>query len=443
MAAGQALSGRITRWLQHADSRLFAVYAIVAAFSTYFCMYAFRKPFTAAEYAGMTVGGFGYKGVLIAAQVSGYTLSKFIGIKVISEMTPSRRSRTIVLLIAVAEAALLLFALTPPPYNALWLFINGLPLGMVFGLVLSYLEGRQLTEALSAGLCASFILASGMMKFVGRVLIEDFHVPELWMPFLSGLIFLGPLLASVFLLSRIPQPGTVDTQHRTERAAMNRRERRAFFQRHSLGLSGLVLIYVLLTIIRSVRDDFGVEIWRELGYQSQPRVYLYSETAVMIGVVLINGLAVWIRNNRSAFLGALMLVLGGFLVVLAALVGRHVQLLDSFSFMVFVGLGMYVPYVAFHTTVFERLIAAFRERGNIGYLMYLADAAGYAGYIALMFGQNLLPQQMNFLDLFLVSTFWICLLATALVLLLMVHFARSVPRQTSAELATSTASNSL
>ena len=32
-----------------------------------------------------------------------------------------------------------------------WLFVNGLPLGMVFGLVIGFLEGRKVTEALSAG----------------------------------------------------------------------------------------------------------------------------------------------------------------------------------------------------------------------------------------------------------------------------------------------------
>jgi Family of unknown function (DUF5690) len=35
---------------------------------------------------------------------------------------------------------------------------------MVFGLILGFLEGRRHTEALTAGLCASFILADGTSK---------------------------------------------------------------------------------------------------------------------------------------------------------------------------------------------------------------------------------------------------------------------------------------
>jgi hypothetical protein len=68
--------------------------------------------------------------------------------------------------------------------------------------------------------------------------------------------------------------------------------------------------------------------------------------------------------------------------------------------MVLLGLGMYVPYVAVHTTVFERLIALTRDRGNIGYLMYLADAIGYLGYVAVMLARRLWKAEGSFLEFF-------------------------------------------
>ena len=63
-----------------------SAWCVVAAFGTYFCMYAFRKPFTAASYRRRRVWGVGYKTVLVTAQVLGYTLSKFLGIKVVAEV---------------------------------------------------------------------------------------------------------------------------------------------------------------------------------------------------------------------------------------------------------------------------------------------------------------------------------------------------------------------
>ena len=176
------VTSEFSRRLGNAHPTLFSVYCIAAAFGTYFCMYAFRKPFTAATFEDAQWLGIGFKTILVSAQVTGYTISKFIGIKVVSEMPAKYRSISILALIAIAELALLLFAVTPVPWNFIWLFVNGLPLGMVFGLVLGFLEGRKVSEALTAGLCASFILASGFVKSVGRSLILDYGINEYWMP---------------------------------------------------------------------------------------------------------------------------------------------------------------------------------------------------------------------------------------------------------------------
>ncbi len=414
----------VTRWLQRTSAPIFSSYCIVAAFTTYFCMYAFRKPFTAGTFEDVILWGIGYKTILVAAQVAGYTISKFLGIRVISEMPPSRRALSILGLIGWAEVALLLFAVVPPPLNFVMLFLNGLPLGMVFGLVLAYLEGRQLTEALSAGLCASFIMSSGCVKSVGRYLVVAGGISEYWMPCLTGLLFVVPLLLGVWMLSQIPPPTRVDVEHRSARAPMDRDQRGQFLRRHWLGLTALVLTYMLLTVMRSIRDDFAVEIWRDLGHPGKPEIFAQSETLVMFGVVIVNGAAIWIRCNRRAFLGALGLIAGGFVLVLAAVLGQQAGALSAFPFMVLAGLGMYVPYVAFHTTVFERLIAAFRERGNIGYLMYLADAFGYLGYIAVMVIRNVTTDQVSFLNLFLRSSLWISLVAVLLTLSMTVYYAQ-------------------
>lgn len=193
-------------WL--AQPVVMALWCVVAAFGTYACMYGFRKPFTAGAYLDDATG-VSYKVWLVTAQVLGYTVSKFIGIRVIAEMRPARRVWVLLGLVGAAELALLAFGLTPPPYNALCLFLNGLPLGMVFGLVLGFLEGRRMTEAFVADLCASFILADGVTKSVGAELLRR-GVPEPWMPASAGLVFLLPLLGFVGMLRHIPGPTEAD-----------------------------------------------------------------------------------------------------------------------------------------------------------------------------------------------------------------------------------------
>ena len=278
-----------------------SAWCVVAAFGTYFCMYAFRRPFTAAEFADYSLWGVGYKTVLVSSQVIGYTISKFVGIKVVSEMAASRRAGSILVLIAIAQVSLLLFGLVPPPYNFVCLFLNGLPLGMVFGLVLCFLEGRRVTEALNAGLCASFILADGVTKSVGAYLLQA-GVSQFWMPFAAGLFFIPALLLFVWMLAQIPPPGPSDVALRSLRTPMNRGERRGFFRRYSLGIVLIVLVYLLVTVMRSIRADFAPEIWSGLGYSGQPSVFARSELLVVLAVMAVCGLGFLDRRQPACLL---------------------------------------------------------------------------------------------------------------------------------------------
>jgi hypothetical protein len=382
-----------------------SVWCVVAAFGAYFCMYGFRKPFTAAGYDAATLWGLDYKTLLVVAQVLGYTVSKFLGIKVVAETPPARRAATLLGLIAAAWATLLLFGLTPPPWGAVWLFGNGLMLGMVFGLVLGFLEGRRHTEALAAGLCASFIVADGVTKSVGAALL-DAGISDRWMPFLAGLLFALPLLGFAWMLTHVPDPSPQDVAERSERLPMDGSQRWTFFRRYAGGLSLVVLIYLLVTILRSVRADFAPEIWQGLQGIVRPRTFALSEFAVAAAVLLLTGAMVVIRDNRRAFFSGLGLAGVGVAIAGVALAALSADAMEPFAFMVLLGVGLYLPYLVVHTTLFERLLAGTRERGNIGYLMYLADSFGYLGYVAVLLARVLFGPADDFLSFF-VATSWV------------------------------------
>lgn len=410
-----------------ANRVLLSIWCVVAAFGTYACMYGFRKPFTAAGYADW---GQGFKALLVTSQVLGYMVSKMVGIKVISEMRPERRAVTLLGLIGAAQIALLLFAIVPRPYNAACLFLNGLPLGMVFGLVLGFLEGRRLTEAFVAGLCVSFILADGFTKSVGAWLLKT-GVTEAWMPFTAGLIFLVPLVLFVEMLRRIPPPDHADVAERSERTPMTARDRWTMLRKHGAGLGLITLAFLLVTILRSLRADFAPEIWTGLGTSGQPSVFTTSEMWVALGVMAVNGSVVVIHDNRRAFFAGLGVAIFGFGLLLVALLARSAGWLSAFPFMVLVGLGLYLPYVAVHTTIFERLIALTRDRGNMGYLMYLADASGYLGYVAVMFAKPYLKVSGGFLGFFELTCWIVSGLAVAALVGAWVFFARRHRREPS------------
>ena len=284
---------------------------MTSAFGAYFCMYAFRKPFTVATYRDVApIEAFDYKSVLVVVQVLGYMASKFAGIRYVAEIEPRRRVRSLLVQIGLAELVLVLFAATPPPYNAAWLFVNGFMLGMIFGLVLGFLEGRRHTEAMIAALCASFILADGVMKSVGSWLLSQ-GVPEFWMPAAAGLLFVPPLLICCAVLRRVPPPDAGDVSTRGARTPMSTADRRRFFRRYGVGLVPILLMFLFVTVLRSIRADFAPEIWAGLGVTPDAGLFSRTELLVAPGILLLYGSIVFIRNNRIAFLAALGLsVLG-------------------------------------------------------------------------------------------------------------------------------------
>ena len=124
-------------------------------------MYAFRKPFAAATYDQLgTFLGLDLKTSLVIGQIVGYTLSKVIGMKVCSELGRASRAGALIGLVLWAQAALVFFAVVPPSCKVLAILLNGLSLGMIWGLVVRYLEGRRLSELVLAGLSCSYRVAS-------------------------------------------------------------------------------------------------------------------------------------------------------------------------------------------------------------------------------------------------------------------------------------------
>lgn len=350
-----------------------------AAFITYCSMYAFRKPFAAATFSGYTFLGMDYKILLIIIQAIGYTASKFIGIRFVTELTPEKRIQTLLLLIFIAWLALLLFAMIPAPYNFILFLVNGLPLGLIWGIVFSFLEGRRYTEILGAMMASSFIFASGIVKSAGRLLIEQFHVNEFWMPFFTGLLFIPFLIVGISMLKNIPARSDEDEEYRTKRLPMSRQDRKMFFKTFAPGIILSIFIYVGLTIIRDLRDNFAVELWTDLGFKHIPALLSLTEVPIGLSVLVIIGLMMLIKNNSIAFFTNQMIIfLGGFLLLTSTLLFmRH--LISPITWIIVMGFSMYLPYISFHVMFYERWIALFKYKSNIGYLMYISDAFGYLG----------------------------------------------------------------
>lgn len=369
--------------IQKKSSMIFLLLAL-SSFVVYSCMYGFRKPYTVGSYEGLQFLGISYKVCLVIAQVIGYMISKFYGIRFIAGMKPAARANYILLFIGIAWLSLLLFAIIPAPYNLICMFINGLPLGMVFGLVFGFLEGRRTTEIMGAFLATSFIFASGLAKTVGKWLLLQFSLTEWWMPFAAGAIFVAPLLVAVGWLKQAPAPTADDIAHRSARQPMTKAERIAFIKTFGRALAPVIIAYSIFTIVRDFCEDFANELWIETGYQNNAGIFTQTSTIVSLVVLLLAGSFFLIRNNFKAFKATHYLIVTGLILsAVATLLFNH-HLLTPVQWMVLATTGLYLAYLPFNCIYFERMLASFQIKANVGFVMYIADAFGYLGTVLVL-----------------------------------------------------------
>ena len=149
---------------KHVSDLLLILWAGGAALLSYSLVYALRKPYTAAAFEGLTFLGSDYKVAVTTIQILGYVISKFFGIKLISELKRENRFRFFVASAVMAEAALVGFGLLPMPYNVIAMFVNGMSLGCMWGVIFSFIEGRKVTDILASLLGGAWFSAQASPK---------------------------------------------------------------------------------------------------------------------------------------------------------------------------------------------------------------------------------------------------------------------------------------
>ena len=377
-----------------------ALYVAVVAFMTYASVYAFRKPFTVATFEGVSFWGIPYQTLLIISQVVGYMGSKFAGIKFIAELKRSGRWKTALVLMSTAWVSLFFFAITPAPFGMLCMVINGFALGFMWGIVFSYVEGRRTTDFIGATMAVSFIFSGGFTRSVAKWLMLEWGVTEQWMPFMTGLVFIVPMILLIAMLERIPPPTSEDIRERTARVPLDKAGRKQLLKLFGGGLVVITITYSFLTVMRDVRDNYMANMWNEIGYGNDAGIFAKTETTISISVLALMALLVLVRKNIIAFRLIHLVIVAGFLLAgLSSLLFVNGKL-NGALWMQLTGLGLYMAYIPFNCIFFERMIATFRIAGNVGFLIYLADAYGYLGSVAVMLGKSFLQLKLNWSGFF-------------------------------------------
>lgn len=361
---------------------LFILWAGGAALLSYSLVYALRKPYTAATFDELEVFGMDYKVIVTIAQILGYVISKFIGIKLISELKRENRMKFILLSIITAEASLILFGLLPAPYNIGAMFLNGLSLGCMWGIIFSFIEGRKMTDILASLLGVSMVISSGTAKSAGLFVMNTLNVNEFWMPALIGAVALPILAALGYILNRLPQPTAEDIALKSKRETLNGKQRWELFRNFMPFLTLIFIANVVLVILRDIKEDFLVNIIDVSNYSSW--MFAQVDSVVTVIILIIFGLMVFVKNNLKALSVLLSLIIVCMVIMSIVSFGYEQLQLNAILWLFIQSLCLYMAYLTFQTIFFDRFIACFKIRGNVGFFIAMNDFLGYTGTVIVL-----------------------------------------------------------
>lgn len=379
---------------------LFILWAGGAALLSYSLVYALRKPFTAATFDGLDFFGMDYKTATSIIQISGYFISKLIGIKVISELKKENRLKFIIFSVAIAELSLVLFGLLPQPFNVFALFFNGLSLGCMWGVIFSFLEGRRVTDLLASLMGLSIAISSGTAKSVGLFVMDSLHVSEFWMPAFIGAIAFPLLSLLGWLMTRMPQPTAADKALRAERVTLDSRARLGIFKSFMPVLLMLFFANLFITVLQDIKEDFLVKILDVETAGLSSWAFAKVDATVTLIILFVFGLMSAVRSNIRVLCLLLMLVTCGTLTLSYIAFNYDELRIPPMTWLFLQSLSLYTIYLSFQTLFFERFIACFRIRGNVGFFIITLDFIGYTGTVVVLIFKEFFNPDINWLDFY-------------------------------------------
>lgn len=383
---------------KHVSDLLLILWAGGAALLSYSLVYALRKPYTAAAFEGLTFLGSDYKVAVTTIQILGYVISKFFGIKLISELKRENRFRFFVASAVMAEAALVGFGLLPMPYNVIAMFVNGMSLGCMWGVIFSFIEGRKVTDILASLLGVSMVFSSGFAKSFGLFAMNDLHIDQFWMPAVIGGCALPVLVFMGYMLKRLPRPTAEDIALRNERVTLDGKGRKALFLKYAPILTLLFFGNFMLLVLRDIKEDFLVNILDMSGQSSW--MFARVDTIVTLVILGIFALFIFFRSNIKAIMGLMALVLAGCLTLTYVSFNYNTLDLQPVTWLFIISLSLYIAYLTFQTIFFDRFIACFRIKGNVGFFIAMIDFIGYIGTVTLLFTKESLNIETDWFALF-------------------------------------------
>ena len=165
-------------------------------------------------------------------------------------------------------------------------------------------------------------------------------------------------------------------------------------------LSIILVANFLLVALRDIKEDFLVKIFDVAGSGYSSWIFAQLDSIVSLIILIIFGLMVFVRNNMRVLLILLSLVILGMLTMSFISLRYEALQLSPVVWLFIQSLCLYLAYLCFQTIFFDRFIACFRIRGNVGFFIVLIDFIGYLGTVIVLAVKEFLNPDINWLSFY-------------------------------------------
>lgn len=363
----------------------FTLFGGLSAFLIYLSFYGLRVPFKQLYSEGERWSLYQnttQQSANLVFHQAGYMLGKIYAISHNAEAKKRNVAIELMMIYAVTTVALAVFAFLPPSAKPFALIFQGFPLALVWGLLVTYLEGRNTSDVLLICLCLSFVVGNGIFSRLSSGLQREIEFSNTaLMPVLMSLLISPIFLLGTFGLYQLPPPSVTEIESRTRRAAMNSYDRQYFFWKMWPGLVLLWSAYLFLTAFR----DFRSNNFNNLDVGNDEQFSMELTVALVIAVPL--AMVGLMKDNTLSTRLIFLLMIFGSLLVLAAIVPS-----SGDPPVMLTGVGNYLAFVLYNSLLFERLISYTGSVSTLAFPMAISDCLGYLASFAAslwsIFGQQ-------------------------------------------------------
>jgi len=243
-------------------------------------------------------------------------------------------------------------------------------------------------------------VSSGTAKSIGLFVVDILNVSEFWMPALIGAVAL-PLLAELgYILDHLPKPTAEDKALRVERVTLDRQQRWELFRNFAPVLTLLFFANLFLTVLQDVKEDFLVKIIDVNAAGLSSWVFAKVDGVVTLIILAVFATLALVKSHIKVLSTLLTLVIAGAVTLSFVAFNYDSLQLSPLVWLFIQSLCLYFSYLSFQTIFFDRFIACFRIRGNVGFFIAMVDSIGYTGTVLVLVFKECFNPNLDWLEFY-------------------------------------------